>query len=214
METTNEDIPIIEVKILVDLSGSTDWNIGENAMTVLQVEKVCASVLYEAFKSLGSAVDLYFFNTIELSMKEMGETAAERNIKETTTKIFHCPSLESIGNAKSDWSNRDGVAIRAISKKFTSSDHKLLIIITDGEPVYPENTNEEGLGDTVHAMYAAGQKGITIRYLNIGGVSKSVLKGFEEVTKNPMIFTDPNEMINYAPQFVTDLIEELKGTHA
>jgi hypothetical protein len=182
---TKELIPSLEVKILVDASGSTSGQI-------LEVEKVFATVLHRAFKLLGFSVNLYFFKSWE------------------HTYIYHTLDLGSIGKVDSSYANRDGAAIRYITETFSFNlESNLLILITDGVPVSLNYDGRQALEDTCHAMYSASQKNIMLRYFNIGGLPDEIYQAFKTHCNKTNIFYQPEDMISHAPVFVSDLIEEL-----
>ncbi len=175
----------MEVKILVDASGST-------AGAILEKEKVFAAVLYKAFKAIDADVELFFFNT------------------STATQITQTLNLDSIGWVDAASSNRDGSAIRFITERFNkNADQNLLIVISDGLPSADNYSGPAALEDTLDAMYGAAQKNISMRYFNIGGMPDTIFDAFRKYTKNPQIFIDPEELIAYAPVFINELISEM-----
>ncbi|MBU2513761.1 hypothetical protein KJ966_20665 [bacterium] len=175
----------MEVKLLVDASGSTNGRI-------LEIEKVFASVLYRAFELLGFDVSLYFFNSNK------------------NTFITEVSNLDAIGRIKSSNSNRDGVAIRYVTGQFKfQKDHSLLIVISDGFPADEGYEGRLAIEDTCYAMKKAADKNIMVRYFNIGGLPEEILEAFKAHTKHTSVFYDPKELIAYAPQFMEELVNEL-----
>ncbi|MBU3916633.1 hypothetical protein KKA14_13960, partial [bacterium] len=149
------DAPELELKIVVDASGST-------AGIVLEVEKVFASVIFRAFKLLNCKVELYFF-----------EGERETNI----TKILN---LNAIGNVKPGLANRDGAAIRYVANQFKfEAEKSLMIMITDGMPDAFEYNKEKALEDTCHAMKSVIDQGISLYYFNIGGLPDKIFQAFK-----------------------------------
>ncbi|MCP4755068.1 MAG: hypothetical protein GY866_29670, partial [Proteobacteria bacterium] len=177
----------LEVKFLVDASSSTEG-------MILEVEKVFAAVIYRAFELLGFDVELYFFE----------------GYKETT--VTHTTTLNAIGHVESGYCNRDGAAIRYLTRQFKrTEDQSLLIMISDGMP-YAYNYYDEGaLEDTCHAMYSASQQGIMIRYFNIGGLPEKIFRAFRSHTRHTNVFYDPQELIAFAPIFIAELLEEIRS---
>ncbi len=180
-----EKLTTLEVKILVDASGSTSG-------TILEVEKVFASVMYKAFQSMEFDVELYFFNG------------------DKETYIYHARDLNAIGQIRSGYANRDGAAIRFVTETFQGTgDRSLLIMITDGMPEAENYRDEKAMRDTCHAMEAAGKKGIMVRYFNIGGLPDKILKAFKDHTHHSEVFYQPSELVDYAPKFVKELVKEI-----
>ncbi|MBF0239578.1 MAG: hypothetical protein HQM12_17900 [SAR324 cluster bacterium] len=251
VERSHELIPRLEVKILVDISGSTAMSclagefiiahsqgqtVGEKIkileklenkhqeiknLTVLDVEKIFACAIYRAFELLECDVKLYFFNTVipaegileqmkkdRVKLSEQLEVMKNLDMNPVTT-ITQTASLDMIGSIQSDGGNEDGVAIRWLTDQFVMyQDHALMILLTDGQPAY-----EFGVEDTCFAMSQARQKGILLRYINIGGLPEEVLSVFRLYTGNNTVsFSSPRDLIQYAPVFVEQLIEELEGS--
>jgi hypothetical protein len=178
----------LEVKILVDASGST-------AGAILEKEKVFAAVLYKAFSDIEADVELFFFNT------------------SLTTKIIQTMNLDAIGWVEAAGSNRDGAAIRHIAAEFNkNADRNLFIVISDGLPSAEGYSGAAALEDTLDAMFTAGQRDISMRYFNIGGMPDKIFDAFKKYTKNPRIFIDPEELIAFAPVFINDLSNEMYET--
>ncbi len=178
----------LEVKILVDASGST-------AGAILEKEKVFAAVLYKAFKEIEADVELFFYNT------------------SATTRIVQTMHLDAIGWVEAASSNRDGAVIRHITRAFNkNADRSILIVISDGLPSAENYSGFEALEDTLDAMFAAAQQNISLRYFNIGGMPDPIFDAFKKYTKNPRCFIDPEELIDFAPVFITDLLNDMHNS--
>lgn len=177
--------PGIEVKILVDCSASTSGY-------VLEVEKVFALVLHNAFRKLDCRVDIYFFEG------------------DKETHVIHLKHPKAIGKIKSGLANRDGAAIRYVTDLFQKDlDHSLFFLISDGLPVAHEYEGEKAMADTCYAMQRAMEKGIMLHYFNIGGLPDKIYQAFKSHCKHTAIFNNPNDLISYAPSFIRDLTKEI-----
>jgi len=66
------------------------------------------------------------------------------------------------------------------------------------------------LEDTLHAMKSAALQNILVRYFNIGGLPDDVFRGFKKYPSESKMFYEPRELIDYAPVFISKLIDEFK----
>ncbi|MBT5023199.1 VWA domain-containing protein, partial [Candidatus Woesearchaeota archaeon] len=184
--------------ILVDRSGSTSHKI--NGSTVLDLEKYFAGILYKALTEYdingdGDDVSMYTYDSDDF----------HGNIETRITKI---EGLEELGAIKPRGANRDGAAIRRVTRKVMEKNarRKWLIIVADGQPAASDYDGKYAVADTAKSIAEAEEKGVNVIYLNIQETRPDY---FAKLTSNATYarwFTDPKELPLFGYDLITDVM--------
>ncbi|MEM2974444.1 MAG: VWA domain-containing protein [Candidatus Micrarchaeia archaeon] len=147
-----KDMRSVATMVLVDMSGSTENSAGNNKK-IIEVEKEALYVIAKALEAIGDTFSLCGFDAVE--DKDETNFYTFKSFQSTRAKI---PNMYAMNE------NRDGAAIRHATKKLlqTSEKLKLLIVISDGEPLHG-GTNYIGtyaLEDTKKAIEEARKAGV------------------------------------------------------
>ncbi|MGE0792764.1 MAG: hypothetical protein AB7V77_01130 [Candidatus Woesearchaeota archaeon] len=141
---------------LIDASGSTKETISSREkspitgkqMTVLDIEKIAVASAYQGIENLGLHDDfhqkIFLFNS------------------NYNTIIYHAKNVNELSAVESGAGNRDGAAIRALTKRIETEPNqdKILFLFADGLPAYAN-----GVFDTSMAIKEATDKGIKVFYI-------------------------------------------------
>jgi Mg-chelatase subunit ChlD len=144
----------VSVFFLVDLSGSTEEEIG--GRKIIDIQKEAMAIMAEALETLGDSYAIYGFSTegrFRVDMFSVKEFKDEWN--ETTQN--------RLGNLHPKGMTRMGSVVRHATYKLeqVSSVIKLLVILTDGRPYDIEYGNlEYAVSDTKKAVQEARSKNI------------------------------------------------------
>ncbi|HXN06028.1 MAG TPA: VWA domain-containing protein [Nitrospiria bacterium] len=145
----------VTVAFLIDLSGSTRQVIGEDNRRIIDLEKEGLIMLGEALDAIGDEYGIFGFsgqsrNQVEFyTVKDFNEhNPARFNLK--------IAGLEPMKQ------NRDGAAIRHVSRKLAKREAKirLLMVVSDGKPLDDDYTDLYALEDTRMALREARNSGI------------------------------------------------------
>ncbi len=180
------------VGILVDSSGSTSHQI--NGETVLDIEKALAGILYQSLTAIQDNVSMYTW---------------ESDYQCTTdTRVHALPGLENLGAINPTNANRDGVAIRRVTKHLLDEDavDRWLIVVADGKPNAHEYEGEYAVKDTAKAIAEAEEKGVRVIYLNVDSEQPDY---FAELTGNASYarwFNSVKELPKFSYELVTEVM--------
>ncbi len=145
----------VAVAFLVDVSGSTSRVIAADSRRVIDVEKEGLVLLTEALEATGDQYAIYGYSgrgrrrVDFLVFKDFEETGAGR-------------AMNRIGMAAPRYQNRDGAAIRHVTRRLIARQAKvrLLILINDGKPLDDGYADEYALEDTRMALREARMRGV------------------------------------------------------
>lgn len=151
----------IVAAILVDASSSTEEMIG--GKRVIDIEKEALSILSSALNTVGDVFGVYSFFS-------MGRSNVFCSVIKELSEGWGAVQQSRIGSMKTHAGNRDGCAIRHITRKLLEwpSRTKLLLLLSDGIPADAgygsrrgRETGEYAIADTRRAIDEARQSGIT-----------------------------------------------------
>lgn len=177
-----ENIPDMEVSLLVDLSGSMN---GERLNQAMQA----AYVLYEFCFFLHIPVSVFGHHTEGRKVKMHCFASSDSLDQNDPVRIF---GMNASG------CNRDGYALRFCLNQLDKSEAatRLQIIISDGHPNHGDYNNEKGKEDIQDAVSKAKKKGITTITAAIGSDTESVRYVYKDgiADKKSAIFLDITEL--------------------
>jgi hypothetical protein len=144
----------VAVAFLVDISGSTSRQIGNN-LRVIDVEKESLVLLCEALEAVGDQYALYAYSG-------EGRRSVEFLIVKDFDERLGRSTAHRVGGLAPRKQNRDGAAVRHATAKLQARDAKtrLLILVSDGRPLDGEYKDEYGLADTKAALEEARRRGV------------------------------------------------------
>ncbi len=145
----------VSVAFLMDISGSTSQQLEGLGKSVIDVQKEGLVLLSEALDAIGDEYGLYGFSGRSRNQVDCYP------IKEFDDKYDHS-TQSHIGGIQPLGQNRDGTAIRHITKKLLrrGSKIKILILISDGKPLDDDYSGTYALEDTKMALREARAIGI------------------------------------------------------
>jgi hypothetical protein len=145
----------VSVAFLMDMSGSTSQQLEGVSKRVIDVQKEGLVLLSEALDAIGDEYALYGF-----SGRSRNQVDCYR-IKGFDEKYDHTVQ-NHIGGIQPLGQNRDGTAIRHITKKLLErvSKIKILILLSDGKPLDDDYSGTYALEDTKMALREARNSGI------------------------------------------------------
>jgi len=151
LEIETDAKPDLEVVIGLDISGSTCVGLGDDGVTVLDVEKAFTLIFGHAMQMLTKNVSCYAFNS------------------ESSTNVYKLETIDAVSGLTSDLCNRDGDFIRYITGVLAGSAarRKYFILISDGQPAAENYYGKDALEDTLIAMRECRDNGIQLVYCNI-----------------------------------------------
>ncbi len=143
--------------VLVDTSGSTGRQISgsHRPRRVIDVERESLALLASALDALGDQFALYAFS----GQSKHGVTC---RVVKAFDERFGPPVLARIGGLTPSDQNRDGAAIRHVSRRLQERDAavKLLIVLSDGRPLDDDYAGEYALDDTRAALRECRAAGV------------------------------------------------------
>jgi Mg-chelatase subunit ChlD len=147
----------VAAAILVDTSGSTGRQISgsHRPRRVIDVERESLALLASALDALGDQFGVYAFS----GQSKHGVTC--RVVKAFDDR-FGPPVLARIGGLTPSGQNRDGAAIRHVSRRLQerAAAVKLLIVLSDGRPLDDDYAGEYALDDTRAALRECRAAGV------------------------------------------------------
>lgn len=162
----------ISVAFLIDLSGSTSKFL--DGIGIIDYEKAALGIMSEAFKDLGDRFAIYGY-------EGDGREAAFYRVKEFSERYDERVKMRIGGMSPGGGTLTGGPLRHTVSKlKKESSKHKLLVLLTDGEP---NGTTGDPIEDTRVALKEAKSAGINTFCITIDTGDKSYL---------PRMFTHSN----------------------
>jgi nitric oxide reductase activation protein len=148
----------VAVAVLLDASGSTGRHIAgstQPARRVIDVERESLALLGSALDALGDQFALYAFSG------QARHAVNCRTVKAFDERFDHL-ALARIGGVVPSGQNRDGAAIRHVSRRLRARDAavKLLILLSDGRPLDDDYAGDYALEDTRAALRECRAAGI------------------------------------------------------
>ncbi len=148
----------VAAAVLVDTSGSTGRQISgspHGSRRVIDVERESLALLGSALDALGDQFALYAFS----GQSRHGVTC---RVVKAFDERFGPPVLARIGGLTPFGQNRDGAAIRHVTRRLRDRDAavKLLIVLSDGRPLDDEYVGEYALDDTRAALRECRAAGV------------------------------------------------------
>jgi nitric oxide reductase activation protein len=148
----------VAAALLIDTSGSTGRRISGSrspARRVIDIARESLALLGSALDALGDQFGLYAFS----GHSKHGVTC---RVVKAFDERFGPAALSRISGLAPSGQNRDGAAIRHVSRRLQARDAaiKLLIVLSDGRPLDDEYAGEYALDDTRTALREAKTSGI------------------------------------------------------
>lgn len=188
----NKELTDIEVIIGMDASGSTSCKAGDN-LTILDVEKIFATLLGKSFETITNRVSYYAFNSL------------------TSTNVYQFPTVDDISALTSNNSNRDGDFIRYISNIFSESDakYKYFFLLSDGAPSSDNYSGIDAIKDTAMAMNEVLRNNVKLIYFNIDPCCSKYFEEFAPNTTYSENFKNPKELIDKVKPMVLEIVNSI-----
>ncbi|MFO0774543.1 MAG: hypothetical protein U0172_07775 [Nitrospiraceae bacterium] len=148
----------VAAALLVDLSGSTSRRIGADHRRVIDVEKTGLLLFVEALEALGDQYAIYGFSG--KGRKQVDITVVKEFAQSGRAAATACAGR--IGALEPRAQNRDGAAVRHITRKLmaTGARVKLLILLSDGRPLDDAYAEDYAAEDTKMALREAKAVGV------------------------------------------------------
>lgn len=187
----------VDVKILIDSSGSTDIPSGYKDYSKLDLEKICAALMMASMKEVnGLNVETYFFAS------------------GTDTNMIKVDDFSAFSKINSGGGNNDAAAIRFTTKKSleSGSKRKIIFMMADGYPSH--SPSGDANKDASKAIEEATNQGIILSYLlfrpegNDGNSAEDKEK-FEELTRHASCkfnVSNPENLLGIISNFIDEYI--------
>jgi len=145
----------VAVAFLVDLSGSTSRQVNAQGRRVIDVEKEGLILLGEALESIGDQFAVYGYSG---RGRDQVDVLVLKDFEESGTRRYR----GRVGMVTPLHQNRDGAAIRHITRKLLERPAKVrvLMLLSDGKPLDDGYADEYSLEDTKMALREARAQGV------------------------------------------------------
>jgi len=153
----------VAAAFLVDLSGSTGRHLelaqqqpySPGARRIIDIEREGLVLLGEALEAIGDQYGVYGYSG-------QGRKAVDLWVLKDFEEARPGQLFERIGGLEPLQQNRDGAAIRHVTRKLLQCDARirLLVVLSDGRPLDDQYAGEYALEDTKMALREARQQGI------------------------------------------------------
>ena len=161
----------VAVAFLVDLSGSTSRQVNAQGRRVIDVEKGGLILLGEALETIGDQFAVYGYSG---RGRHHVDVVVLKAFEESGTRQYR----GRVGMVTPLHQNRDGAAIRHITRKLLERPAKVrvLMLLSDGKPLDDGYADEYSLEDTKMALREARAKGVEPFCLTVDAQADAYLR--------------------------------------
>ncbi|MHB8481524.1 MAG: VWA domain-containing protein [Nitrospiria bacterium] len=189
----------ISVAFLIDLSGSTRQIIPGSGKRIIDIEIESLMLMAEALNTIGDEYGIFGFSG---QSREQIEFYTIKGFDEKDALLFN----QKLGALEPLKQNRDGTAIRHLTRKLVQRETKtkLMIILSDGKPLDDDYQELYALEDTKMALREAKNRGIHPFCITVDQqASDYIQKMYQDV--NYMFISDIQTLPRKLPQIYKKL---------